>query len=48
MISLCEIVYGYLMVANLQGVVSIYSYPDTTNKIGAILHQNQITDIVCC
>jgi len=34
------------MVANLQGFVSIYNYPETTNKIGGIFHQNQISDIL--
>ena len=34
------------MVANLHGFVSIYNYPDTTNKIGGIFHQNQISDIL--
>jgi hypothetical protein len=34
------------MVANLHGFVSIYNYPETTNKIGGIFHQNQISDIL--
>lgn len=34
------------MVANLNGFVSIYEYPDASNKLGGIFHQNQISDIV--
>lgn len=45
-INLIEFVHGYLMVANLNGLVSIYPYPDTTNKVGAIMHMSPINDIV--
>ena len=34
------------MVANLNGLVSVYSYPDTNTKIGAIMHMNPVNDIV--
>jgi hypothetical protein len=34
------------MVANLFGFISIYNYPDTNAKIGGIIHNNQISDIV--
>lgn len=46
MINLFEMVHGYLMVATLNGFVSIHNYPDTTAKIGGIIHQNQISDII--
>ena len=40
--------YGYLFVANLNGLVSIYEYPNTDSKVGSIFHQNQVSDIVAC
>jgi hypothetical protein len=46
MINTFEMVHGYLVIANLYGFVSIYNYPDTTNKIGGIYHQNQVSDII--
>jgi len=33
-------------VSNLRGVVSIYSYPDSSVKLGSIVHNNIISDIV--
>lgn len=45
-INLFEFVHGYLMVALINGFVSIYKYPDTSVKIGGIFHQNTISDIV--
>ena len=38
--------HGYLFVANLSGLVSIYEYPNTVSKVGGIFHQNQVSDIV--
>ena len=38
--------HGYLFVANLNGLVSIYDYPNTGSKVGGIFHQNQVSDIV--
>jgi len=35
-----EFVHGYLMVATLNGFISIYDYPDTSTKIGGIFLQN--------
>jgi hypothetical protein len=34
------------MVGTVGGQVSIYRFPDTTVKIGGIIHQNPIVDIV--
>lgn len=44
--TLFEVAHGYLMVANYTGLVSIYEYPNIGKKIGAIYHQNQISDIL--
>lgn len=46
MLSLFELVHGYLMVANLNGLLSIYNYPETGPKVGVINHQNALSDIV--
>ena len=45
-INLFEFVHGYLMVAMINGFVSIYGYPNTEVKIGGIHHQNTISDII--
>jgi hypothetical protein len=37
-----------LMVGTVGGDLSIYRFPDTTDRIGAIMHQNTVTDIVFC
>jgi len=36
----------YLFVGAMGGQLSIYRFPDTSQKIGGIFHQNQICDIV--
>lgn len=46
MFSVFELVHGYLMVANMHGLLSIYNYPETGPKVGAIFHQNVVSDIV--
>ena len=42
-IHLFEFVHGYLMVATLNGFISIYDYPDTSVKIGGIHLQNTVS-----
>ena len=46
LIHLFEFVHGYLMVAELNGFVSIYGFPDTSEKLGGIMHQNYVSDII--
>ena len=36
------------MVGTVGGDLSIYRFPDTNERIGAIMHQNAVTDIVYC
>ena len=36
------------MVGTLWGELSLYLYPDTTQKVGGIMHQNTVNDIVFC
>jgi len=38
----------YLMVGTLGGDLSIYRFPDTAERVGGIMHQNSVTDIVFC
>jgi hypothetical protein len=45
-INIFELVEDYLFVGTIGGELSIYRFPDTTQKIGAICHQNQICDIL--
>jgi len=45
-ISIFEFLDDYLMVGTVGGQLSIYRFPDTTQKIGGIFHQNTIVDIV--
>lgn len=41
-----EFADSLLMVGTVGGDLSFYNYPDTTERIGAILHQNSVTDVV--
>jgi hypothetical protein len=43
-----EFVDQLLMVGTVGGDLSIYQFPDTTERVGAIMHQNSVTDIVYC
>lgn len=43
-----EFVDQLLMVGTVGGDLTIYRFPDTTERIGAIMHQNSVTDIVYC
>lgn len=45
-INIFEFVDEYLMVGTIGGQLSIYRYPDTTQKVGGIWLQNQVNDIV--
>lgn len=45
-INVFEFIHGYLMIANMNGLLSIYGYPDTSQKLGVIMHQNQLSDII--
>jgi hypothetical protein len=45
-INIFEFVDEYLVVGTIGGQLSIYRYPDTTQKIGGIWLQNQVNDIV--
>lgn len=35
-----------MLVGNYAGTVSIYRFNDTSKKIGGILHQNAVSDII--
>jgi hypothetical protein len=43
-----EFVDDMLMVGTVVGDLSIYRFPDTSERIGGILHQNCVNDIVYC
>ncbi len=47
-ICIFEFIDSYLMVGNVWGELSLYHYPDTNQKVGAIMHQNTVNDIVYC
>jgi hypothetical protein len=48
LINTFEIAHGHLLVANLNGLVSIYAYPGTGQKLGYIQHQNSVGEIIEC
>lgn len=45
-IAFFEVVADYLFVANSSGLLSIYRLPNLKEKVGVIMHQNEISDIV--
>lgn len=46
-IHLLEWMDSYIFIGSLRGEVSIYNLKVSDQKIGAILHQNMVADILC-